>query len=802
MSGIRFLLLFILLVLALSACTPEPTPIATSETPTPTRALPTATAALPTPTPVPQGRTLLVTSPADSGPGTLRQALLDAQSGDTITFDPTVFPPDQPARIALESELPWIFQGHVTIDASNAGVILDGNRLPRDSWIPGIAIDSENNTIQGLQIVNFMGAGIALYEHAAHNIIGGDRNTGSGPLGQGNLSSANMDGIGLMGATDNIIAGNIIGTDTTGTAPMPILGTGIFLTDGSQRNVIGPDNVIAFSADPGIDVRFVSSERIKITRNSIHDNVAEIRLLGSRVSTPIPPVILSFDLGAGIVEGITCPLCEVEVFSGEGLDAEFFEGSTVADQSGWFKLTKSVSLAGPALKATSTEEDGSTSELSLPTAGTRQDLVLQLEDHLPRSQIQPLQSRDLKDNRMSTQVEAKRIAREAYDIVLAEVTGLGVKRVRLSFNEFEVPFDLVATELSIHPADDAWIDSIISNGMSITYVMTFWDKEYQIGGGEVGCLRFKAEAEIQRYLEYVRFVVRHFKDRIRDFEIWNEPNNFTCPQGIEVADYIEVARQTVPVIRQENPEAKIIVGAVGAVNWLQDPVAKDYMFTMLSSDIMPMVDGISWHPFYGASPQYPDVADYYNTYPSLLQKFMEAASTAGFKGEYVADELTWWTQPPVDRPPWVYSEITAAKYFARGVMMHLGMDVVVSPMVGSLNRVAYSTVGNLATAMAGGNPIEFPVEIKSDATNLMSLGFSLPDGDRLFAVWTDGVAVDDDPGVPATLTFPGASAKKVIGIDVLHGFEQELIIEMVDGNLVIRNFLIKDYPIILRLTNE
>jgi len=83
----------------------------------------------------------------------------------------------------------------------------------------------------------------------------------------------------------------------------------------------------------------------------------------------------------------------------------------------------------------------------------------------------------------------------------------------------------------------------------------------------------------------------------------------------------------------------------------------------------------------------------------------------------------------------------------------------------------------------------------------MSFGFSLPNGDRLFALWTDGVAVDDDPGVPSTLTFPGTSAQKVIGIDVLHGFEQELIIENENGDLVIHNFLIKDYPIILRLIN-
>ena len=81
----------------------------------------------------------------------------------------------------------------------------------------------------------------------------------------------------------------------------------------------------------------------------------------------------------------------------------------------------------------------------------------------------------------------------------------------------------------------------------------------------------------------------------------------------------------------------------------------------------------------------------------------------------------------------------------------------------------------------------------------MSYTFVLPNGDTLVALWTDGVAVDDDPGVSATLTFPGSSVQSVIGIDVLHGFEQELIIETENGNLVIRSLLVKDYPIILRL---
>ena len=49
---------------------------------------------------------LVVTSDSDSGPGSLRQALLGARNGDTITFDPIVFPLDNPATIELLSPLP------------------------------------------------------------------------------------------------------------------------------------------------------------------------------------------------------------------------------------------------------------------------------------------------------------------------------------------------------------------------------------------------------------------------------------------------------------------------------------------------------------------------------------------------------------------------------------------------------------------------------------------------------------------------------------------------------------------------
>ena len=69
----------------------------------------------------------------------------------------------------------------------------------------------------------------------------------------------------------------------------------------------------------------------------------------------------------------------------------------------------------------------------------------------------------------------------------------------------------------------------------------------------------------------------------------------------------------------------------------------------------------------------------------------------------------------------------------------------------------------------------------------------------MVGLWTNGIAAEDDPGVEMTVTIPGVSESDVIGIDIMNGLEQELITEMENGNLVINNLLVKDYPIIIKL---
>jgi hypothetical protein len=106
---------------------------------------------------------------------------------------------------------------------------------------------------------------------------------------------------------------------------------------------------------------------------------------------------------------------------------------------------------------------------------------------------------------------------------------------------------------------------------------------------------------------------------------------------------------------------------------------------------------------------------------------------------------------------------------------------------------------NLGTVMDTVRAASFPVQLQTTLTNTAIYTFALGD-DRFVGLWSDGIATDFDPGVPATLTIPGLGDYSALGIDVLHGYRQPLVSENVNGDLVIRDLLVVDYPILLRLT--
>jgi parallel beta-helix repeat protein len=232
---------------------------------------------------VPAATACTVASAADSGAGTLRACLQTAGSGATIDFSPTAFPPASPVTITLLTPLPHL-PGSVILDASNAGVILDGGSLGEGDCC--LALTSDGNIMRGLQLT---GCGTAILVMGRNNVIGGNRGQGTGPVGQGNLISANREfGIFIAGAeaSENLVVGNLIGTDVTGTQARGNGSIGVFLHGGAHDNTIGGTqawqrNIVSDNLD-GISMMGEGTSRNRVIGNYVGTDVSGTIGLGNR----------------------------------------------------------------------------------------------------------------------------------------------------------------------------------------------------------------------------------------------------------------------------------------------------------------------------------------------------------------------------------------------------------------------------------------------------------------------------------------------------------------------------------------
>jgi len=792
-----------------------------------------------------------VSSSADAGPGSLRQALQEAASGDSILFQAAVFPPTSPVTITLTSRLPAITEPDLTIDASQAGVVLDGSAAGGDKT-PGLEIQANGVVVRGLQIVNFSGCGIEL--RGQNNIVGGERGTGSGPLGQGNLLSGNQhsgvclfeggnyntvrgnffgldvsglkawgsqgDGVHINGGHHNLIEGNIISSQTgsgvqvcctplssyntlqnnligvgrDGTTALPCFNKGVSLSDGAQHNTIGPGNVIADTAGSnGVSIAGGLSPANTILGNSIYDNLeGGILLWNENLGLVAAPVITAFNLGAGVVTGLACPNCLVQVYSDEANEGRIFEGQATADANGHFVFSKGTVLSGPHLTATATDAEGATSMFSVPTVGSK-SVPLQAGNSNPFSRLATLSSSQSQDSRIGFYVQEQGWV----DMGMVDATvlnRLGVKMARGQMNDpdsYLVNFQ--TDELLIHENFDQMISQLEAYGIEMAYNLLFWDKEHYRQTGGIDVPRFQSEAEVQRYLDFVRVMVRAFGDRVDTWEIWNEPSFEGSYQWILVDDYIDLARRAIPVIRAEDPGARIIVGSHHG--WDEEQT-KDYFYKVLESDLMPIVDVISWHPFLVHLDDAECGGELFDRYPQILAEIKSIAAAHGFTGEFRADELRFSTSSPSFPGPCAVDDRTAGKYYAREILRHLGEDVASGVIMNGETQL--QVYKRLATLIAGAQASSFPLEI-SASTNVISYTYSLPGGGRMAAVWKDVHITPADSGSSATLRLPGLANYRAYGIDVLGGVEQPLMASVDEDDLVIQGLLLRDYPLLVRL---
>ena len=152
--------------------------------------------------------------------------------------------------------------------ASGTGNVISGNAAG-GIYITGGTLDIVAGNLIGtdatgtVAIGNGSGDGVELIANASRNTIGG------AAAGDGNLISGNeADGVVILGAgtTDNVVAGNLIGTDRAGTVSLPN-DEGIDIASGASGNTIGgtasgTGNLISGNQNAGVDIEATSTSNV------------------------------------------------------------------------------------------------------------------------------------------------------------------------------------------------------------------------------------------------------------------------------------------------------------------------------------------------------------------------------------------------------------------------------------------------------------------------------------------------------------------------------------------------------------
>jgi FG-GAP-like repeat len=273
------------------------------------------------------GTTFVVTNTNDSGAGSLRQAILDANVSDGTALITFAIPGPGPHTITPLTPLPAANVSE-PLPADVGTVIIDGASQPGFAGTPiielsgavvgtsgdGLTIGSTGSVVRGL-VINRFAVGIRFFE-GFFSVIGGSVEgnyigtdvSGTAALGNstglvlrtrfeppglvrnvtigGTVAAARNiisgNGRGIDAELGNLVQGNFIGTDVTGTVALGNANRGVSLISGANGLIGGPApgarNIISGNGDDGIRV---GDGSFLVTNNYIGTDVSGAQALGN-----------------------------------------------------------------------------------------------------------------------------------------------------------------------------------------------------------------------------------------------------------------------------------------------------------------------------------------------------------------------------------------------------------------------------------------------------------------------------------------------------------------------------------------
>ncbi|MBI4587109.1 MAG: discoidin domain-containing protein [Planctomycetes bacterium] len=430
--------------------------------------------------------------------------------------------------------------------------------------------------------------------------------------------------------------------------------------------------------------------------------------------------------------------------------------------------------------------------------------------------------------------------RETHEMLWPVHYDLGTKWVRINYAGSVLNWRIVERvkgQYEIDPVANAAVTQAVENGCRIIFGLGFTNWLYTPEGhanpkeekqlfwyNEMSGTFPKADAPdmLKGFKNFVRVMVNHFKDRVDYWEIWNEQSGgYGGWHDVPGAVYTQYVKEVSPLIKELDPGSKVVMGSLSGLGPGRK-VGLDWLKARLEEGIGPHIDAIAWHGYYGCDPDSKE----WQGYRADVAEAKAMALAHGFRGEYMHSEWCIFAPYPKDMTglPWI-TEKVKAKHMARFAIMNLGLEVMffwnetwcdghidrdvglfrntfsADPQSPSQPQPAYYVLRTLCTVFENARPAQLAVEFTHRERQFECWTFSLPNGNRLVSVSSTGNSQDNSPDYPTDISFPGAAFSRAVGIDVLNGKEQDLVVSSGGGSTILRGMLVKDYPIVVRLSN-
>jgi hypothetical protein len=253
-----------------------------------------------------------------------------------------------------------------------------------------------------------------------------------------------------------------------------------------------------------------------------------------------------------------------------------------------------------------------------------------------------------------------------------------------------------------------------------------------------------------------------------------------------------------------------------------DPTGWAYIYGPQTKNPIPpgwasKIDAIGWHPY---NP--PDGA-----YFDAVRDLKRQSAELGFRGDYYATELyNFFTYPPTPTAP--LSELQHGIVSAISAVGHSGLDTLANTQIlhftghataDSNCRIAWPTEvatpvqpsvmyyiwRTLATVLDDFHAAEFPVKLEGSNRDAMVFSFRRGEDEYLVAAWLSYPSSTRPNEIQEELydiTVMGMRVHRGWLIDLMNGTEQQAILQRKDQNTVVRGVRVKNYPTLLRFTQD